>query len=94
MLDPSATFQSNLNFVVGLNHQFKVLEASVSVDVPIFDDLSFSLGPVCSNPEDGNTALVEESFKIWGTDTFDFDLGSAQFVELSAGIIDQFEYIA
>lgn len=94
MLDPSATFQSNLNLVVGLHHQFKALEASVSIDVPIFDDPSFSLGPVFTIPTDEETALAEESFLIWGTDTFDFDLGSAQFVELSAGIINQFENIA
>lgn len=75
-LDPSAIFQSNLNLVLSLDHHFKALEVGIDIDVPLFEDPKFALGPVYDS---GQTPIYElPTIKITGSE-FDFDLGSANY---------------
>lgn len=75
-LDPSATFQSNLLLTLGLNHRLQVLKAGVSIDVPVFEDPNFSLGPVYDS---GQIPLAQTSIDIVGLPEFNFDLGNVNY---------------
>ncbi len=74
VLTPDATFESNLLLTLQLLHEFELLKASVSVDVPVFDDPEYDLGPVFSYDD----ILAETSIDIIGLPSFSFDLGSSE----------------
>lgn len=72
-LTPDATFSSNLLLTMELTHALDLLDAYLSVSVPVFDDPEFHLGPLYSY---GGT-LAETSIELVGFSGFAFDLGNS-----------------
>jgi len=71
-LTPDATFSSNLLLTMELTHALDLLDAYLSVSVPVFDDPEFHLGPLYSY---GDT-LASTSVELVGFPGFAFDLGN------------------
>jgi|CXWL01.1.fsa_nt_gi hypothetical protein len=72
LLEPDATFSSNLLLTMELTHSLELLTAKLSIDVPVFDDPEFSIGPVYSY----EGPLADTSIELVGFPGFSFDLGS------------------
>lgn len=72
-LTPDATLASNLLLTMELTHALDLLDAYLSVSVPVFDDPEFHLGPLYEY----EGTLAETSIELVGFPGFAFDLGSA-----------------
>lgn len=72
-LTPDATFSSNLLLTMELAHALDLLDAYLSVSVPVFDDPEFHLGPL----ESYGGTLAGTSIELVGFPGFTFDLGNA-----------------
>ncbi|CAN7712564.1 Ig-like domain-containing protein [Pseudoduganella sp. LjRoot289] len=71
-LSPNATFQSGIALTLALSHQLSLLQLQASVEVPVFDDPSYTLGPLYQT----GATLAETEIPIIGFPGFKFDLGS------------------
>jgi len=72
VLTPDATFSSDLQLALELTHELELLAVKASVDVPVFADPSFTLGPVYST---GGT-LADTAITLVSMPSFSFDLGT------------------
>lgn len=72
-LEPDATFSSNLLLTLELTHALALLDAYMSISVPVFDDPEFHLGPAYEYED----TLANTAIPIVGLPSFAFDLGTA-----------------
>lgn len=71
-LTPDVNFQSDLSLVLSLEHTLEFLKAEASVEVPVFDDPKYEIGPAWSYED----TLASTSIKVVGLPSFLMDLGS------------------